>query len=892
MRESQGKGVIDRSSLSLHSRQAGEVQSATFEPLFSSSTSDHKNQPFDLNSHVSLPQLRDQQSDLNGHPNLKNTTIQNILVVDPDSKFSSTVADYLTLFGFQVSHKNSLVSALDYLKNHNCDLIFVSDNFEQIHPITSLRKFKEISDSKIVIIATRGDDQLAVELIKAGASDYLSRRVKDKDILSSLASLLDRLGNQAKKALKKSPNKFHTPNTDEFKPVNKPVDKLGERLVHFYEGASRQARYDSEIAGLESTRSNVGTDMGTDIGTEIIADIKSESSRPLVINRPDFSRADFDRADFDRENHNRAGFNREDHNRPDFNREDRNRPDFNGPDFNLPEPNEKDLDRINVFERLSLESDFNSKRNASPKTKSQSMKQTGIANITDLPGNLISLDQNLNIDVINHSASSILGFSVQENIQKSVLEFIPQSLQKSFQQELIDIAENCHVVGGHAVGEEETGNQKQFETVLTIKNGDTIPVNCHLSCYYSRSESHHSDLNKSKEISYLLSFDDISHVKSAQAKQQYQAMWNNVLHNYSYRFINFKLADFPSELTSIISEAASFFKLDRVSIYLFDRTSSSAKIYLEWLKSGCASLKQFSKKIELQNDAVEFSALLAGEVQLLTPEETIKTSADLSCFGLSEHYAQVGAKSTVILPLERHTSSDKNRIMGWLSLDFQTSNNQWLQEDLMLISPLSKLISEAFSRRAQEEHRRVTHQKLSENHGRLSEQAFTDGLTNLANRRYFDKVLESEVRRASREQANIAVLFCDIDFFKAYNDTYGHLEGDVCLKAVAMVLKNEFQRASDFVARFGGEEFAVILSGMSHQDAQDSAEKLIQKVIDQNILHHGSPLGQIAISIGIACVSAPNPGDAIKILSKADKALYKAKSNGRNRVEMVTYTPN
>ena len=85
-----------------------------------------------------------------------------------------------------------------------------------------------------------------------------------------------------------------------------------------------------------------------------------------------------------------------------------------------------------------------------------------------------------------------------------------------------------------------------------------------------------------------------------------------------------------------------------------------------------------------------------------------------------------------------------NRIMGWLSLDYQTSNNQWKNDDLTLVLPLSKLISEAFARRAQEEHRRVTHQKLSENHGRLSEQAFTDGLTNLANRRYFDKVLESD----------------------------------------------------------------------------------------------------------------------------------------------------
>ena len=153
-------------------------------------------------------------------------------------------------------------------------------------------------------------------------------------------------------------------------------------------------------------------------------------------------------------------------------------------------------------------------------------------------------------------------------------------------------------------------------------------------------------------------------------------------------------------------------------------------------------------------------------------------------------------------------------------------------------------------------------------------------------------MLESEVRRASREGSNLAVLFCDVDYFKAYNDTYGHLEGDICLKAIAKVLKLEFQRASDFVARFGGEEFAIVLSGMSLEDSKDAAEKLVGKIIEQNILHHGSPIGQISISIGIASVTAPQPGDANKILSKADKALYKAKSNGRNRVEVVSYAAN
>jgi diguanylate cyclase (GGDEF)-like protein len=892
VRESQGKGDIEQSSLrqsslrqtsliqnkSQNSLQTDEANSITFDPQFPLPASDRKHQNLDFNSKAPQSQLRG--------PNLNNKTIQKLLVVDSDSSFSSIIVDYLTLFGFQVGHQNSLVSALDYLKRHDCDLIFLSDNFEQTHPITSLRKFKEISDSKVVIIATRGDDQLAVELIKAGASDYLSRRVKDKDILASLASLLDKLGNQTETTRRESPG-FKSPNK------LKPRDKLGESLVQFYGDVSERAKHDTEIAELESIRTRIADNSDNSDNSDSKTHINSDHSR-----RANLDRSGLDRSGLDRSGLDRSGLDRLDFDRPSFDRPDFDKPisSTNSQDFNQIEINEKDGDETDAFDSASSESafksDFNSCDNsdfnankkavASAKTKSQSMWQTGIANITDLPGNLISLDQQLYIEVINHSASKMLGFATNKNLKTSILDFIPLSLKASFQQKIINIAQDFHVVGKN-----DSGSQKMFETVVTVKDGETIPVNCHLSCI----ESADSDFNDAKEIRYLLSFDDISDVKSAQAKQQYQAMWNNILHNYSYRFINFKLADFPTELTSIISETASFFKLDRVSIYSFDRTSSSAKIYLEWLKSECPSLKQFSKKIEVQNDAIEFLNLNNGEMQLLTPEQTIKASSDTSCFGLSEHYAQVGAKSTIVLPLERHTASDNNRIMGWLSLDFQSSTNQWLKEDLALMSPLSKLISEAFSRRAQEEHRRVTHQKLSENHELLSEQAFTDGLTNLANRRYFDKVLDSEVRRASREQSNLAVLFCDVDYFKAYNDTYGHLEGDVCLKAIANVLKNEFQRASDFVARFGGEEFVVVLSGMSHEDAKDAADKLIRNIIGQNILHDGSPLGKIAISVGIACVTAPNPSDANLILSKADKALYKAKSNGRNRVELVSYTP-
>ncbi|MGB0496058.1 MAG: response regulator, partial [Kangiellaceae bacterium] len=683
MRESQGTGITSRNRSIARNTVSGVSRSQL----------ENRNSVTKLS-----PAEKSVSNNKNAKSSHKNTLINKLLVVDPDKDFSSIVADYLTLFGFQVAHRNTLVSALDYVKRESCDLIFLSDNFDQVHPISSLRKFKKISDSLIVVIATRGDDQLAVELIKAGASDYLSRRVKDNDILASLASLLERLGNQIEQELRESPNEFQDSNASAIHSTDDTEDKLGDRLVQFYEDMSQKSRQYSELPEIDQPRLRDRTDS--------IAEENFNGTHHQV---------NFDAPEHVDPRTNRAEIKRDSFNRPDLDSVDFGRAELDSRDIRRLDTLERDLNENSqsneVFERLSLKSEFKSNEQVFSENQRSHTKRQDTANITDLPGNLISLDKDMNIDVINRSASRILGFSVQQNFQKSILEFIPSALQRSFQIEFDDFCQSSHTLDNV-----DSTSQKLFETVLMIANGQTIPVNCHLSC----TETQYHDLDRPQLTRYLLSFEDISEVKSALAKQQYHAMWNSILHSYSYRFINLKLAEFSSELSDIISDTANFFKLDRVAIFLLDRSATSAKIYLEWLKSECASLKQFSKKIDVQKTAMEFEHLFAGKTQLLSPEGTIKESADLSCFGLSEHYAQVGALSSIILPLERHSMAEDKKIMGWLSLDYQTLNNQWNTEDLQLISPLSKLISEAFARRAQEEHRRVTHQKLSENHGRLS----------------------------------------------------------------------------------------------------------------------------------------------------------------------------
>lgn len=160
----------------------------------------------------------------------------------------------------------------------------------------------------------------------------------------------------------------------------------------------------------------------------------------------------------------------------------------------------------------------------------------------------------------------------------------------------------------------------------------------------------------------------------------------------------------------------------------------------------------------------------------------------------------------------------------------------------------------------------------------------SDGLTGIANRRFFDEAISIEWRRARRHSNSLAMLMCDVDFFKRFNDTYGHIAGDDCLRKVASAIRKNTERPSDIVARYGGEEFAVVLPETSVGGALMVAEKIRNAIRELNIPHSESPSGRVTMSIGIAA-AAPgfdNPPD--DLINAADKALYRAKHEGRDRV--------
>jgi diguanylate cyclase (GGDEF)-like protein len=161
-----------------------------------------------------------------------------------------------------------------------------------------------------------------------------------------------------------------------------------------------------------------------------------------------------------------------------------------------------------------------------------------------------------------------------------------------------------------------------------------------------------------------------------------------------------------------------------------------------------------------------------------------------------------------------------------------------------------------------------------------------DALTGLANRRYFDEVLDREIKRAARSRQLLSLILCDVDFFKNYNDHYGHVAGDICLRAIGQFLSGTLKRAGDLPARYGGEEFAVIIPDTSPGNAWKLAEKFRLGIVAQAIPHAFSAAGDVVtLSFGIVEAQPTKERGAEWFISMADKALYQAKEKGRNRVE-------
>ncbi len=179
---------------------------------------------------------------------------------------------------------------------------------------------------------------------------------------------------------------------------------------------------------------------------------------------------------------------------------------------------------------------------------------------------------------------------------------------------------------------------------------------------------------------------------------------------------------------------------------------------------------------------------------------------------------------------------------------------------------------------------RIAQQALEKVNQELKRLAVMDGLTQIPNRRMFNESIEDEWKRMRREQGPLSLILSDIDFFKPFNDNYGHQEGDKCLHAVAQKVNKTIRRPADLAARYGGEEFVVILPNTNATGAVDMAESIRKKVLELKIPHAHSDVDRyVTLSLGVSCVIPDEKRLPAALIKAADKALYEAKAQGRNR---------
>ena len=245
------------------------------------------------------------------------------------------------------------------------------------------------------------------------------------------------------------------------------------------------------------------------------------------------------------------------------------------------------------------------------------------------------------------------------------------------------------------------------------------------------------------------------------------------------------------------------------------------------------------------------------------------------CAALQARWGEQCPPILMITALDQQESVDRAFEVG--ATDYVTKPVHWA----VLRQRVRRLLQTHW---AMNEMRSLTAQLESANQ-KLQRLAFLDSLTQIANRRYFDETLGNEWRRLIREQAPISLILWDIDYFKFYNDTYGHPAGDRCLKQVASLIHQGLRRPADVAARYGGEEFAAILPNTPIEGAIRVAENIQKQLKAQSIPNAQSPISEfVTVSAGVAGVVPLLESSPADLLAATDQALYRAKAAGRDRI--------
>ncbi len=358
----------------------------------------------------------------------------------------------------------------------------------------------------------------------------------------------------------------------------------------------------------------------------------------------------------------------------------------------------------------------------------------------------------------------------------------------------------------------------------------------------------------------------ISERKRAKAALQKQMVRERLINRISQRIRqSLNLAEI---LTMAVTEVRAFLQVDRALIYQF-QPDGSGSIAVESVDATVPLLKNLCWGDKAQP---LFSAdfYRSGRIHSI-PDLAISRPEDVQQQNLSE----LGIQANLVVPIGEHEN-----LWGLLVINECSAPRRWEPLEINLLQQLSNQLVIAI-------HQSGLYQQLQVANQELQQLASVDGLTQLSNRRRFDECLQLEWQRLAREQQPLTLIMSDVDHFKRYNDAYGHLGGDACLRQVAQAIQMSVKRPADIAARYGGEEFAVILPNTNAQGGMSVAQ-LIQSHIAGLRLPHSHSLTDdfVTLSLGVACFVPTLSMSPNALIEAADGALYQAKAAGRNRATL------
>lgn len=430
----------------------------------------------------------------------------------------------------------------------------------------------------------------------------------------------------------------------------------------------------------------------------------------------------------------------------------------------------------------------------------------------------------------------------------------------------------------------QSSNAQKLHIERTIigkhKQGQSIPLAITVSADTSNPEIRFTgvlqDLRKHEDHLTQIFQDLEATTKELKERIEFDVLLNE----HGNRLLSCRAEEFVAVMENSLQSMGQFLSFDHCFILKFLNDSKEASLWAEWRRS-VGLMKSFSSRFNFPISDVLLKEFSSTDTVLLEKDES-KDTEHSTLFDFAQKVSPNGFITSRITPI----LSEKETLSGCIGFSVLDAHNKPSESQIALLKIATQLLINAWGRHQLIIKSLEAEQNLLNANRILAQQALHDALTGLPNRRAFDHGLLQEFDRAQRHSSSVCLLMCDIDFFKHYNDHFGHPQGDTCLQQVAKIIQRTFNRAGELCTRFGGEEFAIILPSISHEEANDQANRLLHTLLSAKIPH--SPTtnqAYLTISIGIAEYNQSHQySDIHSLISAADKALYHAKENGRNQL--------